>query len=76
MFGCCGQAYSDEYIEGHHTPKSTYSLDVIDKIEDEKERALIKQMLADALNCMQQCEDHIKQFKLNNQLLFSDPHQD
>jgi phage shock protein A len=51
-------------------------LDVIDKIEDEKERALIKQMLADALNCMQQCEDHIKQFKLNNQLLFSDPHQD
>ena len=72
-FGCCGQAFSVEYIEGHCAPKSTYGFGVFDKIEDEEERALIKQMLADAFDCMQQCEDHIEQFKLKNPLPFSDP---
>jgi hypothetical protein len=54
-------------------PKSTYGFGVFDKIEDKQEIALIKQMLADAFDCMQQCEDHIKQFKLKNLLPFSNP---
>jgi hypothetical protein len=75
MFGCCGQAFSNEYVEGHCAPKSTYGFGVFDKIEDEEERALIKQMLANAFDCMQQCEDHIEQIKLKNLLPLSDPHQ-
>jgi hypothetical protein len=76
MFGCCSQAFPDKYIEGHCAPKSTYGFAVFDKIEDAQERALIKQMLANAFDCMQQCEDHIEQLKLKNLLPFSDPHQD
>jgi hypothetical protein len=75
--GCCGQPFCDEYIEGYCGPKSTYGFGVFDKIEDEEERALIKQMLANAFDGMQhQCEDHIEQIKLKNLLPFSDTHQD
>jgi len=33
-FGCCGQAFTNEYVLGHCAPKSTYGLDVFNKIKD------------------------------------------
>jgi hypothetical protein len=73
IFGCCGQAFSTEYVDGHCAPKCTYGLDVFDKIKDKEERDLMKAMIADALDHMQECEDYIKTVELKNPLPFNDP---
>jgi hypothetical protein len=70
MFGCCGQASSDEYVDGHCTPKSTYGFDVLDKVEDEEKREKIITMVGDLFNCMQECKDYIETVKLKNSLPF------
>jgi hypothetical protein len=69
-FGCCGQAYSEEYVEGHCAPKSTYGFGVFDKVENEEKRESIKTMVGSLFNCMQECEDYIETVELNNSLPF------
>jgi hypothetical protein len=76
IFGCCGQAFSTEYVDGHCAPKCTYGLHVFDKIKDMEERDLMKAMIADALDRMQECEDYIETVKLQNSLPFNDPRRD
>jgi hypothetical protein len=73
IFGCCCQAFSTEYVDGHCAPKCTYGLHVFDKIKDKEERDLMKAMIADALDHMQECEDYIKTVELKNPLPFNDP---
>jgi hypothetical protein len=38
IFGCCGQGYSDECVDGHCAPNSTYGFGVFDKVKDEEKR--------------------------------------
>jgi hypothetical protein len=71
---CCGQAFSTKYVDGHCAPKCTYGLHVFDKIKDKEERDLMKAMIADALDHMQECEDYIETVELKNLLPFNDPH--
>jgi hypothetical protein len=44
---------------------------VFNKVEDKEERDLIKTMLGDLFDSMQECEDYIKTIKLNNPWLQS-----
>jgi hypothetical protein len=76
IFSCCGQAFSTEYVDGHCTPKCTYGLHVFDKIKDKEERDLMKTMIANALDRMQECEDYIETVELKNPLPFNDPRRD
>jgi hypothetical protein len=76
IFSCCGQAFSTEYVDGHCAPRCTYGLHVFDKNKDKEERDLMKAMIADALDCMQKCEDYIEIVELKNPLPFSDPRRD
>jgi hypothetical protein len=48
-FGCCSQASSEEYVEGHCAPKSTYSFEVFNKVEDKEKSEKIKTMVGDQL---------------------------
>jgi hypothetical protein len=70
IFGCCGQGYSDECIDGHCAPNSTYGFGGFDKVKDEEEREKIKMMVGDIFDCMQECEDYIEMFELDNSLPF------
>jgi hypothetical protein len=72
IFGCCGQAFSTEYVDGHCAPKCTYGLQVFDKIKDKEERDLMNAMIADALDHMQESEDYIETVELKNPLPFND----
>lgn len=73
--GCCGQAYTEETIQGNKVPKAVYGVSIFDKIEDVEECTSLKAMIADMLDCMQQLFDYIKAKKLANLLPFNDqPH--
>jgi hypothetical protein len=70
IFGCCGKVYSDECVNGHCAPNSTYDFGVFNKVKDEEEREMIKMMVGDIFDCMQECEDYIEMFELDNLLPF------
>jgi hypothetical protein len=56
--GCCGQSYTDESVQGHTMHKSTYGTDIFNKVQDEDERWSIKEILANALDSMQDYHDY------------------
>ena len=68
-FGCAGQAYA-KLADGTSAPKQTYGFDIFDKVEDENDRASIRQMLADILDAMQDAKDEIEVMKLKNRKPF------
>jgi hypothetical protein len=39
-------------------------------VKDEEKRETIKMMVGDIFDCMQECEDYIEMFELDNSLLF------
>jgi hypothetical protein len=39
-------------------------------VKDKEKRETIKMMVGDIFDCMQECEDYIEMFKLDNLLLF------
>jgi hypothetical protein len=39
-------------------------------VKDKEKRETIKTMVGDIFDCMQECEDYIEMFKLDNLLLF------
>lgn len=72
-FGCCGQSFTSERVNGFHAPKSTYGLDALENIENDMDRRTLKQSLASALDCMQDCEDEIEVVHLSNPMPFNHP---
>ena len=70
-FGCCGQNFSEEYVDGGSGRDVTYGFGVFDEEEDADFCNLVKQMLADAFDRMQMCEDEIETLKLKNPLPFN-----
>jgi hypothetical protein len=60
----------DECVDGHCAPNSTYGFGVFNKVKDEEERETIKMMVGDVFDCMQECEDYIEMFELDNSLPF------
>jgi hypothetical protein len=73
--GCCGQAYTEETIQGHKVPKAVYGVNIFNKIEDAEEHTSLKAMIADILNHMEQLFDYIKAKNLGIPLPFNDqPH--
>jgi hypothetical protein len=75
FMGCCGQAYTEETIQGNKVPKAVYGVNIFNEIEDVEECTSLKAMIADMLDCMQQLFDYIKAKKLANLLPFNDqPH--
>ena len=63
-------------MNGAAVPKSTYGLDVFDEIEDDEQRKSVLGMVADALDCMQECEDYIEMKELKNCRPFYDEARD
>jgi hypothetical protein len=71
MFGCCGQNFSERYVNGGSGKDVTYHFGVFEEEEDAAFHTLVKQMLVDAFNRMQMCEDEIETLKLKNPLPFN-----
>ncbi len=53
FMGYCGQAYTEETIQGHKVPKAVYGVDIFDKLEDVEEHTSLKAMIVDILDHMQ-----------------------
>jgi len=75
VFGCCGQDWTDEHVAGVAAPSPTYGFGVFESVEDEDLRCLLRQMIADVLDKMQQLEDHVERERLHNGLSFNNPMQ-
>jgi hypothetical protein len=71
MFGCCGQNFSEEYVDNGSGKYVTYGFGMFEEEDDAAFRSLVKQMLADAFDRMQMCEDEIETTKLKNPLPFN-----
>jgi len=65
-FGCCGQVFTNDFVDDNCVTKNTYGLDVFKKAADNMEQHSLKQMIGDALDSMQACEDFIEMVKLKN----------
>lgn len=63
--GTCGQAYSEEKVNGHKKPVDTYGLGVFDEIGDPQKRESIVGTIALILDAMQDAHDAVKVQKLN-----------
>jgi hypothetical protein len=70
-FGCCGQNFSEEYVNNGSGKNVTYGFGVFEEEDDATFHTLVKQMLADAFNRMQMCEDEIETSELKNPLPFN-----
>jgi hypothetical protein len=70
-FGCCGQNFSKEYVNNGSGKDATYSFGVFEEEDDAAFCTLVKQMLVDAFDRMQMCEDEIETLKLKNLLPFN-----
>jgi hypothetical protein len=70
-FGCCGQNFSKEYVNNGSVKDVTYGFGVFEEEDDAAFRTLVKQMLVDAFNRMQMCEDEIETLNLKNLLPFN-----
>jgi hypothetical protein len=70
-FGCCGQNFSEEYVDNGSGKDVTYGFGVFEEEDDAAFHSLVKQMLADAFKRMQMCEDEIETTKLKNPLPFN-----
>jgi hypothetical protein len=71
MFGCCGQNFSEEYVDSGSGKDVTYGFGMFEKEDDATFRTLVKQMLADVFDMMQMCEDEIETLELKNLLPFN-----
>jgi hypothetical protein len=71
MFGCCGQNFSEEYVDNGSGKDVTYGFGMFEEEDDAAFCSLVKQMLADAFDTMQMCEDEIETAKLKNPLPFN-----
>jgi len=63
-FGCCGQGWADEYLEGHKLPLATYGSKYFDAITNEDERSMVVSYVGETLVAMQRFMDHIERVKL------------
>jgi hypothetical protein len=72
--GCCGQSYTDELVQGHTMPESTYGFNIFDKVQDEDKRQSIKEMLPSALDSMKDFHDYTET-KLRKLLLANNDNQ-
>jgi hypothetical protein len=70
-FGCCGQNFSEEYVDNGSGKDVTYGFGVFEEEDDAAFDSLVKQMLADAFDRLQMCEDEIETMKLKNPLPFN-----
>jgi hypothetical protein len=70
-FGCCGQNFSEEYVDNGSGKDVTYGFGMFEEEDDAAFRSLVKQMLADAFDRMQMCEDEIETTKLKKPLPFN-----
>jgi hypothetical protein len=70
IFGSSGQDHSEERIDGHCAPASTYGFNVIEKEKDKEKREKIKMMVCSLFENMQKCKDYIETVKLGNSLPF------
>jgi hypothetical protein len=70
-FGCCGQNFSEEYVDNGSGKYVTYSFSMFEEEDDATFCTLVKQMLADAFDRMQMCEDEIETLELKNLLPFN-----
>jgi hypothetical protein len=70
-FGCCGQNFSEEYVDNGSGKDVTYGCGMFEEEDDAAFHSLVKQMLADAFNRMQMCEDEIETTNLKNPLPFN-----
>jgi hypothetical protein len=71
MFGCCGQNFSEEYVDNGSGKDVTYRFGVFEEEDDAAFHSLVKQMLADAFDRMQMCENEGETMKLKNPLPFN-----
>jgi hypothetical protein len=71
-FGCCGQNFSEEYVDNGSGKDVTYGFGMFEEEEDDAAfRTLVKQMLVEAFDRMQMCEDKIETLELKNPLPFN-----
>jgi hypothetical protein len=70
-FGCCRQNFSEEYVDNGSGKDVTYGFGMFEEEDDAAFRTLVKQMLADAFDRMQMCEDEIETLELKNLLPFN-----
>jgi hypothetical protein len=70
-FGCCRQNFSEEYVDNGSGKDVTYGFGMFEEEDDAAFHSLVKQMLANAFDRMQMCEDEIETTKLKNPLPFN-----
>jgi hypothetical protein len=70
-FGCCGQNFSEEYVDNGSGKDVTYGFGMFEEEDDAAFHSLVKQMLADVFDRMHMCEDEIETTKLKNPLPFN-----
>jgi hypothetical protein len=70
IFGSCGQDHTEECVDGHCVPASTYGFNVFEKEKDEEKGEKIKMMVGSLFDIMQKCENYIEIVKLGNSLPF------
>jgi hypothetical protein len=64
-FGCCGQNFSEEYVDNGSGKDVTYGFGVFEEEDDAAFHSLVKQMLADMFDRLQMCEDEIETYLPN-----------
>jgi hypothetical protein len=71
IMGCSGQSYTSESVQGHTVPKTTYGLDIFNKITDDDARQSLMAMIAACVDAMQDMADYTEE-KLGNTLPYND----